>query len=146
MYEDTQLPASGTGYQGWTPDIYQYRTIRNDTGEYIQPLPEYKHGYPVPTSAVRQLVYSGNSTWNTAGYDYSAYANVLRREPLDHQEPTVIINYYQRNNSGPQPVTATPIEIAKYAVSTGMIYVGPTQGNWGGIQTGQISQGGYNAY
>ena len=141
-----QLPVSGTGYQSWTPDIYQYRSDQQHSGNYSWPLPEYKHGYPVYTSAVRQMVYSGIDTWNTSGYDYSAYANTLRREPLDHNEPRYIVNYYQRNNSGPDPLAATPIAIAQYALSTGMIYVGGNTGNYGSIETGVIPTGGYNAY
>jgi hypothetical protein len=137
-----QTQVSGAGFQSWTPEEYQYRAFFS--GEYRWPLNVDKHGYPVPTSAVRQLNYSGSGTWNRSGYDYSDYANVVRREPLEHQEQSVIINYMKRNPAN--PYQATPIAIANYAVSTGMIYVGNNAGNWGGIQVGQISPGGYNGY
>ena len=141
-----KLPVSGTGWNSWTPEVFQYRVNQRTNGDYTWPLPEYKHGYPVYTSAVHQMIFSGESTWNTSGYNYNAYATLLRRDPLNHNEPRYIIDYYSRNNSGPVPVAATPINIASYALSTGMIYVGGNQGNWGGIQTGVIPTGGYNAY
>lgn len=142
----SQLPVSGTGWNSITPEVFQYRVNQRASGDYIWPLPEYDHGRPIYTSNVYQQVYTGVETWNTSGYDYSAYANLLVREPLEHNEPRYIVNYYDRNQSGPTPVAATPIAIAQYALSTGMIYVGGNSGNWGGIQTGVIPSGGYNAY
>lgn len=137
-----QQVSSGAGWGSWLPEQIQYRAAF--VGEYRWPLNETKHGYPVPTSAVRQETRSGENTWNQSGYDYSAYANILRRLPLDHQEPHVIVNYIQNNPSA--PVQATPIAIANYAVSTGLIYVGQGQGTFGGIQVGTITPGGNNAY
>jgi len=138
------IPSSGSGWCGWTPEQFQYRLAMNGAGDYAWPLNTTKHGYPVPTSAVRQLTYTGINTWNLSGYDYSQWANTTRRTPLEHQEPKIIINY--SNNNPSAPVAATPINIATYALSTGMIYVGQGQGNWGGIQTGMITPGGNNAY
>lgn len=138
-----QTAVSGSGYNNTDPNVYEYRVAY--VGDYRQPLNYDKHGYPVHTSAVRQLVYSGFQTWNkTSEYDYSDYQPVTRREPIIHQEPRYIINYMANNPS--DPVAATPIAISQYAISTGLIYVGQGAGNWGGIQTGQISPGGNNAY
>lgn len=136
------VPASGSGALAWLPEQIQYRAAF--VGDYSWPLNTTKQGYPVPTSAVRQMTYTGIDTWNMSGFDYSNYANTLRRMPLEHQEPHVIVNYIQNNPSA--PVNATPIAIANYAVSTGLIYVGSGSGSFGGIQVGTISPGGNNAY
>lgn len=137
-----QTAVSGTGWNEIEPEQYQYRMAY--VGNYEQPLNYDKHGYPVHTSAVRQMHYTGASTWNELGYDYSAYANTLRRVPLEHQEARTIINYI--GNNPVAPMNATPIAIANYAISTGLIYVGGNNGNWGGVQTGTVTPGGYNAY
>jgi hypothetical protein len=138
-----QLPVSGAGWQSDKPDVYQYRSDQAGSGDYRQPLNVDKHGYPVYTSASRMIVYTGVDTWNTDGYD-GQYNNLSDREPIPSSQPRVIVNYVANNPS--DSMAATPIKIADYALSTGLIYVGPNSGNWGGIQVGRVTPGANNEY
>lgn len=138
--EDTELTppvqTSGNGYFNYVaPNNEQYRVPQNLLP--FEPIfRPYYEAHPTPQSSVRELHMTGESTWNRT---YNLDFPLDRREPFHTQQPQVVVNYVLRNPA--EPAAPAPIPIAQYAVNTGLIYVGPSAGSWGGIQVGTISGG-----
>jgi hypothetical protein len=132
----SQLLVSGYGYLDHADPIQEQYRPQQDLLPY-DPLfrPDYL-AHPTPSSAIRELHRTGETTWNkTFNLDFPQE----RREPFENRQPLVVVNYMVKNPS--DPAAPTPIPIAQYAVNTGLIYVGPGAGTWGGIQVGTMSGG-----
>lgn len=129
-----QTIVSGSGaVTGVCPEQEQYR---GQTGllDYEPLFRPYYLAHPTPSSAIRELHLTGQDTWNKS---YNLDNDLERRQPVGSQQPQVVVNYVVRNPAS--VVDPSPIPIAQYAINTGLIYVGPNAGNFGGVQVGQIS-------
>ena len=129
-----QLIPSGSGaVTGVCPEQEQYRGLsgRLDYEPLFRP---YYVAHATPSSAVHQLHMTGSDTWNTL---YNLDNDLERRFPVQNLQPQVVVNYVVRNPAA--VIDPAPIPIAQYAINTGLIYVGPQAGTWGGIQVGSLS-------
>lgn len=127
---------SGTFVQ---PDNVQYRGLVGQL-DYQQIYRPNQQSHPTPSSAIHELHMTGVDTWNTL---YNLDFDLERRGIVASQQPQVVVNYVRNNPAA--AVEAAPIPIAQYAINTGLIYVGPNSGNFGGIKVGNIS-GAPNGY
>jgi hypothetical protein len=121
------------------PENLQYRGMVGQL-DYQQIYRPNQQSHATPSSAIHELHMTGDNTWNKL---YNLDFDLERRDIVASQQPQVVVNYVRNNPAA--MIEAAPIPIAQYAINTGLIYVGPNSGSFGGIKVGNIS-GAPNGY